>query len=94
LITDGNGDLVCADWIFRDLSVGKVRYLAGARAVFGQRVFISAKRLSVGDAEKDGLLMLAFQYRERPGFREQKVCGKRRSVRGGTRLHVDMRSTP
>lgn len=66
LVTDGNGDLVCADWIFRDLALGKVRYLPGARSVFGHRVFVGAKRIARG-SEDDFLIVIsdrAFQIEQ------------------------------
>jgi hypothetical protein len=58
LVTDGNGDRVCADWVFRDLALGRVRYLPGPRLVFGQRVFVGAKRIARG-TEDDFLIVIS-----------------------------------
>src|SRR5689334_2153013 len=58
LIEDSRGDLACADWVFRDLARAKVRYLHGPCCVFGQRVFVGAKRIARG-TEDDFLIVIS-----------------------------------
>jgi hypothetical protein len=58
LVTNGNGEQVCADWIFRNLGLGQVQYLPGSRLVFGHRVFVGAKRIARG-TEDDFLIVIS-----------------------------------
>jgi len=46
LITNARGDLVCADWLFRDCPLGQERSLPGARRCLEQRLFVTGTRLS------------------------------------------------
>ena len=58
LLSDGNGELACADWMFRTLALGKEKYLSGRRTVFGQRdaVFVGCKR--IGRRSEDDFLIV------------------------------------
>jgi len=48
LMTNGRGEKVCADWLFRDCSVQRERSL-GERRLLGHRLFVSGTRLAEGD---------------------------------------------
>jgi len=48
LVTNGRGEEVCADWLFRDCPVQQERSL-GVRRLLGHRLFVSGTRLPDGD---------------------------------------------
>jgi len=48
LVTNGRGEQVCADWLFRDCPIQRERAL-GQRLVLGHRLFVSGTRLDDGD---------------------------------------------
>lgn len=48
LVTNGRGEKVCANWLFRDCSVQKERSL-GQRMVLNCRLYVSGTRLEDGD---------------------------------------------
>lgn len=48
LVTNGRGEPVCADWLFRDCPVDQERSL-GMRRLLGQTLFVSGTRLANGD---------------------------------------------
>jgi hypothetical protein len=49
LIANGRGEMVRADWLFRDCPVQKERRLAGYRSCLGQRLFVRGTRLAHGE---------------------------------------------
>ena len=49
LVANGRGEMVCADWLFRDCSLRQQRCLAGKRRCLGQRLFVGGTRLAGGD---------------------------------------------
>lgn len=48
LVTNGRGEEVCADWLFRDCHIQQERSL-GSRRLLGHRLFVSGTRLADGD---------------------------------------------
>jgi hypothetical protein len=45
LVANGRGEMVCADWLFRDCPLGRERLLVGARRCLGQHLFVAGTRL-------------------------------------------------
>lgn len=49
LVANGRGEMVCADWLFRNCPVQEERVLSGARSCLGQRLFVRGTRLVDGE---------------------------------------------
>jgi hypothetical protein len=49
LLANGRGEMVCADWLFRDCPVQSERQLPHPRRCLGQQVFVCGTRLADGE---------------------------------------------
>ena len=66
LLTDGNGQLVTAGWLFRRGALGKEQMLVGRRECLGQQVFVSGMRFRNEKGKIEFLIVVSNGDRDKP----------------------------